>query len=237
MSSLQQTQDTITLDTFFENSFDTPIFYTLNTSNGDHKDMKTLIHDYEMLKQGRLEEDTIDVARSSGDVNSHDDNSELENVAKYTRLGANMLKECIEKYSQLCKEKQELQYKKDDIFKSRNKVIYELLKMFTDKYPDELSDITSKIESLVQRMNEGYSIEFKRLNKDIKKTKGILTQLSDVYCIHKNTKAYHVCPVCYDNQVEVYCNPCGHVFCKPCLKNELCPICRSHITNTGNLYF
>ena len=46
------------------------------------------------------------------------------------------------------------------------------------------------------------------------------------------------CKICFDKQVEVTLDPCGHCFCKSCSFQFLnCPICRLNINKRINLFF
>ena len=46
------------------------------------------------------------------------------------------------------------------------------------------------------------------------------------------------CKICMDKQNEVMLIPCGHCFCSNCSTNmSNCPICRSNIINTNQIYF
>lgn len=49
-------------------------------------------------------------------------------------------------------------------------------------------------------------------------------------------KDFFNCPVCLTNQVDTTLIPCGHTFCKDCIKTLVCPICRGK-SKLLKLYF
>ena len=51
--------------------------------------------------------------------------------------------------------------------------------------------------------------------------------------INSNTLA---CPICLSNEIEQFCEPCGHCYCKLCLKSDTCYICRLKIYRLHKLY-
>jgi uncharacterized protein with von Willebrand factor type A (vWA) domain len=69
-----------------------------------------------------------------------------------------------------------------------------------------------------------------------------------------NFNTSNICPLCFTDQVDHFLNPCGHTFCKSCLKNAFrqdddgllrigrdihvhCPMCRSAVQKINQLYF
>lgn len=51
-----------------------------------------------------------------------------------------------------------------------------------------------------------------------------------------------VCTICEDREINTAIDPCGHTMCLVCAtevrsRNNKCPVCRRHITNTSNIFF
>lgn len=48
-----------------------------------------------------------------------------------------------------------------------------------------------------------------------------------------------ICPICYENVVNVALNPCGHTLCADCsrqLESQLCPMCSQEITKFQKIF-
>ena len=73
---------------------------------------------------------------------------------------------------------------------------------------------------------------------------------SSIYFIQRLNKwnTSNLCPICFTEKVDVFCNPCGHTGCKKCFdKNALrnsndfitnkCPFCREYIMDLKPLYY
>lgn len=49
----------------------------------------------------------------------------------------------------------------------------------------------------------------------------------------------HICPICFVNECSHFTLPCGHVYCKECIKKLTisCFVCRQNIYKVSSLYF
>jgi hypothetical protein len=231
MSLYDRNAESLTLDSFFAvdttGSLDSSAFTEMNTSNFCYKDIRQALHELE-CKGGGI---GVDVA---GAAEEYDD--ETKNILKYTRAGIEKLKVNIAKYVDLIGKKNDLVKNKDVVYKGRNTLIHELRKMFKDSYIEESADISTRIEELVKQLGDTYEEQLDAVDCEIKNTKKTLRILGEAYCIFKNSKTCQVCPICFTNELSIYCNPCGHAFCATCLRSSSCPICRSHIAVRGKLY-
>ena len=63
----------------------------------------------------------------------------------------------------------------------------------------------------------------------------------------KAAEMVHMCPVCFDKEVDTVLTPCGHTLCKTCLPNitnsrgrqegAQCMTCRAKVSKHFSLYF
>ena len=69
-----------------------------------------------------------------------------------------------------------------------------------------------------------------------------------IYIINKISKpveeAIKLCPICFENEVDICLNPCGHTICNKCVlsnrsrySNEKCYSCRTKVQDYIKLYF
>ena len=113
---------------------------------------------------------------------------------------------------------------------------------------DKLSHTTNKDTKELQN-------QIKTMCNEIKDT-SILQQAKEKYSKHKRnynkylniirlinqTNVGSTCSICLGDNVNCYFNPCGHTACQKCtdklaVHDNICPLCRKHITTTGKLYF
>ena len=221
-----------TLNTFFQvhnfTDTDSSVFLEMNTSNFHYQDIKKALFNLEQY-------DENDLTCLSNTVNQEED-EETKNIVHYTRLGAEYLKLNVEKYMELISSKQKIQAEKDKLFKNRNTLIYDLRKLFNEHFVEQVDDLSQQVDIMCKTLGSKYDENLSKIDTDLSNTKKMLHSLGEVYCIFKNTKTYQTCPICYTNEVTLYCNPCGHVFCPSCLKTDYCPICRSRINSRGKLF-
>ena len=51
-------------------------------------------------------------------------------------------------------------------------------------------------------------------------------------------KELNKCPICFENEINMCLNPCGHCYCEICINNSNeCFICRTNIINKIKLFF
>ena len=82
--------------------------------------------------------------------------------------------------------------------------------------------------------------------KYVNKRKELNSHLYLIQNINKHN-IVSICPICLENKIDTYCNPCGHTACSKCFeKSEMmnnnlnankCPICREYINELRKLYF
>jgi hypothetical protein len=121
-------------------------------------------------------------------------------------------------------------------FRSKNekKIILEILKK------NSLNELKSLTES-IQFMNTRQLVEKKRLDDLINQQDEILNKqdeiLNSIKSKIKKENSKYECNICFENEIEYVCVPCGHTFCSKCLNGNECYICRSPIQSKVKLYF
>jgi hypothetical protein len=70
------------------------------------------------------------------------------------------------------------------------------------------------------------------------KLETLIKTLSSTYKILKNSQVGHICPICIQNEVDCYIDPCGHTLChKCCSKLSYCHMCRTRIKMTRSIFY
>jgi hypothetical protein len=117
------------------------------------------------------------------------------------------------------------------------------MKSLNEEYDKDetIKEIMDKMNSYSVKINENDKLEETKQNY-IEKRKEINKHLHLMQKINKwNHSA--ICPICITNQIDSYCNPCGHTSCKGCLErssevnHNKCPICREYVMDIRKLYF
>ena len=114
-------------------------------------------------------------------------------------------------------------------FRSKNekKIILEILKK------NSLNELKSLTES-IQFINTRQLLEKKKLDDLINQQEDILNGIKSK--IKKENSKFE-CNICFENDIEYACVPCGHTFCSKCLNGTECYICRTPIKSKVKLYF
>lgn len=114
-------------------------------------------------------------------------------------------------------------------FRSKNdkKIILEILKK------NSLNELKSLTES-IQFINTRQLLEKKKLDDLIDQQEQIFSAIKSR--IKKENSKFE-CNICFENDIEYVCIPCGHTFCSKCLNGMECYICRSPIQSKIKLYF
>jgi len=107
---------------------------------------------------------------------------------------------------------------------------------------ESVKDIIEKLNNYSRKIGDNDKlIEVKK--EYIEKRKELNSYLYFIQKLNKwNVGA--MCPICITDQIDTYCNPCGHTACKKCLdrnrgednRNAKCPICRDYIMEMRKLY-
>ena len=156
------------------------------------------------------------------------------------------------------------------------------LNKITDDFKKELDNIKEQINTIdnmidfIKKLPNNYNLDettsnivknMHELSKKIVSNEKISELKKNYIEKYKETKKYihlirninqfnicNMCPLCFENQVDHFTNPCGHTYCKDCLKKQFnkdddtiyqigrnvhahCPVCRDVIQKLHPLYF
>jgi hypothetical protein len=106
-----------------------------------------------------------------------------------------------------------------------------------DTYTHQSQETQSSIQALHAQMSTAIQARLEDAHKNLTATKTKLRLLSTMCSLNRHISLGHACPICYDKEVDVYCDPCGHTFCEKCIKSQFCYLCRIKIKKIGKLYF
>ncbi len=105
------------------------------------------------------------------------------------------------------------------------------LQDYSDGIYYSLSQINDLIDKTVSEKND-------TIKKDIEQNAAIIKYMADTYNTLKTSQLGHICPICLSNEVDIFCDPCGHCFCSKCLSNtQYCYMCRLKINKIRHLFF
>lgn len=122
------------------------------------------------------------------------------------------------------------------------------LKDSNNEYKNINDNIINLMNELSEKILDSNKLQEVK-DKYVTKRKEINSHLYLIQSINKYN-IVGICPICLENKIDTYCNPCGHTACRNCLdkssritnnNNNLnvdkCPICRVYISDLRKLYF
>ena len=139
----------------------------------------------------------------------------------------------------------ELKNTKNNILKIESSIKF--MKQMEEDYKidDSIKDIVNKLNDYSKKILENNKLKDTK-DKYLAKRKELNSYLYFIQKLNKWNIA-SICPICINNKINSYCNPCGHTACKDCLErkpttgNNLnsnkCPICREYISEIRKLFF
>jgi hypothetical protein len=98
-----------------------------------------------------------------------------------------------------------------------------------------LNNMEDKHKEVLNDLQTNQTIEI--INRD--KLEAKIKLLGLAYNVFRNTPIVHICPICFQNAVDMYYDPCGHTICKYCSAQNgyHCHICRMKIKDTRPIFF
>lgn len=120
-----------------------------------------------------------------------------------------------------------------------------LLKAYFQNHTDvsnELQDYIDgmyySLQQILDLINTTVESKAKDIKDDIVKNTAIIKYMAETFHTIKESQFGHICPICLTNEVNIFCNPCGHSFCNKCLSNsQYCYMCRLKINKVHPLFF
>lgn len=230
---------TPSMDDHFATVFAPTTVYT--QLSHDKEDTQRAMTDYrEILKQ--FEENADTSKQDQGET--IENGPELEDIDATVRKGKNILIEELRNNNSLMDKKhnlEDLQVMAKSFcveFQQRLLQLRDMAELCECSVTDVSDGMIYSIECLFDAVKATSNDKLVELKKKISKSKHIITSLCRTYHILKNTNVGPACPICLHSPVNIFCNPCGHSFCKKCLESaKYCYICRVKIDKLHPLYF
>ena len=114
-------------------------------------------------------------------------------------------------------------------------------KLFGILKNDQLKEL-EYINYAIQTVKTNYSIERKNIDKLFAIKENIHKYLENskkqyLENLKKEVNPELQCQICYENRLDIVLNPCGHMFCHKCFKdNSKCFVCRKDVTNVIKVF-
>jgi hypothetical protein len=159
----------------------------------------------------------------------------ITSIDKYTEL----LKTVNDNINNLEKSYQQIIYKNLDL-NNYNPCDIPLFNIDNEKIQSYTTNEKNRINELIIELDKKKSIWIKEYNsfqdiiknyKNLLKTSFENSEIKDIF----NT---NICSICYDKEITICCNPCGHTFCNDCSKKIItkCFICNANCNNKIKLF-
>lgn len=235
---------TPTMDDLFTTT--SPINTTIYTqiSNRQEDNIQQTVFDYRDILKKLDEERACSAEKESVDIENKD---ELDEIKTFVHKGKDLLIRELKQNNVLLDRQQnltELQNVTKNVCLDFHQKIVQV-KTLSERNDCGFEDVQSLIDDLVFSIGSLYDVvqtktseKLDSLKKEIDKSGNIVRHLADTYHIIKNVQVGPVCPICLNNSVNIFCDPCGHSFCKKCMQSAMyCYVCRSRVNQLKSLYF
>jgi hypothetical protein len=143
----------------------------------------------------------------------------------------------IETMNQLDKNEELLKNKVTEIQSIQKKIEVMQLLPVNDNLVPVLESLEKYIESAYKEL------ELKKYFEDCLNTYKrvyVLQNLMSYIRVTNPSTTLPLCPICFDQQINMCLVPCGHTFCSECVGNNIrfqCAVCRTNITNKQKIFF
>lgn len=205
-----------------------------------------------------VKESILELIQKKDEINlvDHDEEYKNEEIDEFILKIKDYIQSFNEKQVILDKKSEEIQ-KELHIIKQNINTVENMID-FIKKLPNDYSSDESTMKIIEQMhtlskdiisnkkitvLKKGYIDEYKKIQKYL-----------HLIRVLNNFNTSNICPLCFTNQVDHFMNPCGHTFCKECLKTNFnkddttlyeigrnnhttCPICRDTVQKLNKLYF
>lgn len=221
-------------------------------------DLFNIKNDQNIEQLINIKENILNLIQKKDEINliNHDEEYKNEEIDSIILKIKEYIQSFNEKQKKLDNKSEEIE-KELHIIKQNINTIENMID-FIKKLPHDYSsdELTMKI---IEQMHS--------LSKDIISNKKIVSLKKEYINEYKEIQKYihlirvlnnfntsNICPLCFTNQVDHFMNPCGHTFCKECLKKTFnkddttlyeigrnihvhCLICRDVVQKLHKLYF
>lgn len=224
---------------FFESSLPVQnIYYELAHKSSEGSSTRQQMFNYKDILNQVNETETNDVELENKD--------EYDTIKTYVQKGKDILLSELEKHKVLTMQKSHLDefetLVKNTCIECQHKITQ--IKTHFDKHGFVTTELQDHIDGAVYAIGCIFDLtsnsvkhNSETIKKDMDKNNAVIKYLSNTYNIFKNTTMGHVCPVCLTNEVNTFCDPCGHSFCNKCMHASYCYICRVKINKLLPLFF
>ena len=127
--------------------------------------------------------------------------------------------------------------KKKDLFEKFTQCVKNFTQLINKVEMDDqqFKDIIeNKIINYYQKLQiEEYEEKY---NNCIKKLLYLKNSIDNFKTVQNN----YICPICFENNVDCFIDPCGHTLCSDCLTKigkSICHVCRNEVTHYKKIYF
>jgi hypothetical protein len=239
----------------------------MNTTNIDQLFLKKE-EDVNIIKMLELKGEIISLLDGRDEFDLlEDEKKELESVSADKNIKLEIkemkdkIKEYIEKFNKIQKELYICNdnYQKEVNILRKNIMTTESMIEFIKKIPDDQKN-QENVKKIIDEMNIlSKSIlnndKMKKIRKDYLEKRKEAEYLIEFIKQLNNLNQTNLCPVCFSNTVDHFSDPCGHTFCKDCIKKHIrkneeidlyevgrndgaqCCFCRERIRSIRPLYF
>lgn len=178
------------------------------------------------------------------DVENKED---LDIIKQYVEKGRNLLVKELDKYKELTTKSiivDEFEsMTKNACYECQQKLAF--VKTCFERNGEDITDIQNTVDGALFAIGEALEIinntvssKKKDIGELLRKNRSVIKFMAETYNILKTTNTYHTCPICLTNEVNVFCDPCGHNYCDKCMKTtHYCYICRVKIQKLHSLFF
>jgi hypothetical protein len=190
--------------------------------------------------------DLLDIEIESHQLIPEDIKNELNEINESVSKGQKLLENELLNYKKLTKEKQDLETfentGKSTCLECQKKISDLLIHFENQNFSTtELRNIVDEVIYCIGQIFEILEQQVKdrreTISEKIQMNTSMLKYLSNVYKVLRGTNIGYICPICMNNEVNVFCDPCGHSFCDKCINVSYCYMCKRRINSIKKLYF
>jgi hypothetical protein len=110
-------------------------------------------------------------------------------------------------------------------------------KIDIENMQDTVDNINYSLNYITEKLEKNLFEKYKKIEAEIITSKKILKVMSSSFNILRNLNITYVCPICLNNQVDVFLDPCGHSTCSKCAPVSKCYFCKATVAKVRKLYF